>query len=205
MLDLDVIDDPAVAITALDPLRARLLAELHEPASAATLAARVGLPRQKVNYHLRSLEEHGLARQVGERKRGGLTERLLQSTAASYVVSPAAMAEAASRPERIADRLSARYLIAVAARVVREVGDLVRGADAAGKPLATLTLDAEVRFRSAAERAEFTEQLTTAVTDLVAQFHDEHAEDGRWHRLVVGAHPIAAPESAPESPQEDQP
>src|SRR5688572_30011539 len=101
MLDLDVIEDPAAAITALDPLRARLLAELHEPASAAVLAARVDLPRQKVNYHLRSLEQHGLVQQVGERKRGGLTERLLQATAASYVVSPSAMAEAASRPERI--------------------------------------------------------------------------------------------------------
>jgi DNA-binding transcriptional ArsR family regulator len=193
VLDLDVIADPAAAITALDPLRARLLAELHEAASAAVLAAKVGLPRQKVNYHLRSLEEHGLVTQVGERKRGGLTERLLQATAASYVVSPAAMAEAGSRPERVTDRLSARYLIAVAARLVREVGEQVRGADEAGKPLPTLTLDAEVRFRSAAERAEFTEQLTAAVTDLVARFHDEGAEEGRWHRLVVGAHPIPPP------------
>lgn len=200
MHELDVIDDPAAAITALDPLRARLLAELHEPASAAALAARVALPRQKVNYHLRSLEEHGLVTQVGERKRGGLTERLLQATAASYVISPAAMAEAASRPERIADRLSARYLIAVGARLVREVADLVRGADEAGKPLATLTLDAEVRFRSAAERAEFTTELTSAVSDLVARFHDEAAHDGRWHRLVVAAHPIEQPTTQEDAP-----
>ena len=203
MLDLDVIDDPAVAITALDPLRAQLLAELHEPASAAVLAPRVGLTRQKVNYHLRSLEEHGLVRQVGERKRGGLTERLLQATAASYVVSPAAMAEATNRPERMADRLSARYLIAVAARAVREVADLVRGADDAGQPLATLTIDSEVRFRSAAERAAFTQELTDAVTALVSRYHDESADGGRWHRLVVAAHPIAPP--IPPSDTEESP
>ena len=35
MLDVEVIEDPAAAAVALDPVRARLLAELAEPASAA--------------------------------------------------------------------------------------------------------------------------------------------------------------------------
>ena len=60
VLDVEVIEDPAAAVVALDPVRARLLAELGEPASAAALAGRVGLTRQKVNYHLRALEAHGL-------------------------------------------------------------------------------------------------------------------------------------------------
>ena len=89
MHDLEVIDDPAAAVVALDPLRARLLAGLAEPASASALAERAGLPRQKVNYHLRILEEHGLVTEVGQRRWGGLTERLLHATAASYDVSPA--------------------------------------------------------------------------------------------------------------------
>src|SRR4051794_2433203 len=152
MLDVEVIEDPAAAVVALDPMRARLLAELAEPASAATLAARVGLARQKVNYHLRTLESHGLARVAEERRWGGLTERLLVATAASYVVSPAALGGVASDPARTADRLSARYLIALAARIVREVGILARRAEKADKRVATLGLDAEIRFRSAAER-----------------------------------------------------
>jgi hypothetical protein len=53
MLDVAVIEDPAAAAATLDPLRARLLAELAEPGSASSLAARVGQPRQKLNYHLR--------------------------------------------------------------------------------------------------------------------------------------------------------
>ena len=77
MLDLEVIDDADAAVSALDPVRSRLLAELSEPASAATLAARVGLPRQKVNYHLRTLEAHKLVSVAGKRRWGGLTERLL--------------------------------------------------------------------------------------------------------------------------------
>jgi len=121
VLDVEVIDDPAAAVVALDPRRAQLLAALSEPGSAATLAAQVGLTRQKVNYHLRALEAHGLVHQVEERRWGGLTERLLVATAASYVVSPGALGEAANDPARASDRLSARYLIARPASCARWV------------------------------------------------------------------------------------
>jgi DNA-binding transcriptional ArsR family regulator len=188
MIDVEVIEDPAAAVVALDPMRARLLAELAEPASAAALAARVGLARQKVNYHLRTLESHGLVEVAEERRWGGLTERLLVATAASYVVSPGALGEAASDPGRASDRLSARYLIALAARIVREVGSLARRADEADKRLATLAIDTEIGFRSAEERAAFTDDLAAAVTTLVSRYHDA---GGRPHRLVVAAHPIA--------------
>ena len=114
VLDIQVIEDPAAATVALEPMRSRLLAELAAPASAATLAARVGLARQKVNYHLHALEAHGLVRLAQERKWGGLTERLLVATATSYVVSPSALGPAAADPNREIDRLSASYLIALA-------------------------------------------------------------------------------------------
>ena len=71
VLDIQVIDDPATAAVALEPIRSRLLAQMATPASAATLAARVGLARQKVNYHLRALESHGLVRLAQERKWAG--------------------------------------------------------------------------------------------------------------------------------------
>ena len=190
LADLEVIDDPAAAVVALDPIRARLLAELAEPGSAASLASRVGLARQKVNYHLRTLEAHGLVRPVEKRRWGGLVERRVVATAASYIVSPAALGDAANDPARASDRLSARYLIALGARVVREVGDLIRGAEKHGKHLATLAIDTEVRFRSPAERAAFTAELTGAITDLVARYHDATAPGGRAHRLVLVAHPL---------------
>ena len=123
MLDIQVIDDPAAATVALDPMRSRLLSELAAPASAATLATRVGMARQKVTYHLNALEAHGLVRLAEQRKWGGLTERLLVATAASYVVSPGALGPVAVDPNREVDRLSASYLIALGARIVREVGD----------------------------------------------------------------------------------
>jgi DNA-binding transcriptional ArsR family regulator len=190
VLDIQVIEDPAAATVALEPIRSRLLSELTAPASAATLAARVGIARQKVSYHLNTLEAHGLVRLAQERKWGGLTERLLVATAASYVVSPGALGPVAADPSREIDRLSASYLIALGARVVREVGDLVRRAKDTGKRLATLAVDAEVRFRSAADRAAFSNELAEAVTKLVSKYHDESAPGGRLHRLVVVAHAL---------------
>jgi len=190
MLDIQVIDDPAAATVALEPMRSRLLSELAAPASAATLASRVGLARQKVNYHLQKLEAHGLVRLAEERRWGGLTERLLVATAASYVVSPSALGPIALDPDREVDRLSASYLIALGARVVREVADLIRRANAAGKRLATLAVDTEVRFRSPADRVAFTEELTEAIAQLVSKYHDASAPGGRAHRLVIVAHPL---------------
>ena len=98
MFEVAVIEDPAAAEVSLDPMRARLLAELAEPGSATMLAAQVGLPRQKVNYHLRALERHGLVELVEERRKGNVTERMLRATAASYVISPAALAAVAPDP-----------------------------------------------------------------------------------------------------------
>jgi DNA-binding transcriptional ArsR family regulator len=192
MLDLDVIDEPGRAALALDPIKRRLLAELSTPASAAALAARIGLSRQKVNYHLRALEEHKLVEPAEERQWGGLTERLMVASATSYVVSPAALGSLGADPARAGDRLSASYLIALAARIIREVGSLWARARLSDKRLATLSLDTVIRFKSPADRAAFTNELASSIASLAARYHDEAAPGGRPHRLVVASYPAPA-------------
>lgn len=198
MLDIEVIDDPAAAALAVEPVKSRLLAALAEPASAAALAARLGLSRQRVNYHLRSLEDHGLVHVSEERRWGGLTERVMMASASSYVVSPVALGPIAADPGRGADRLSASYLIALAARMVREVSGLMRRAKEANRHLATLSLDTEIRFKSAAARAAFTQELTDAVMSLISRHHDATTAGGRRHRLVIVAHPLPQPSQSKE-------
>lgn len=193
MLDIDVIELPAIAVAALEPTRAQLLAELREPASAATLAARLGLKRQGVNYHLHALEQHGLVEVVDTRLWGGLTERLMVASAGGYVVSPEALGVAAADPARSKDRLSASYLIALGARIVREVGDLWRRARVADKNLATLAIDTEIRFASPADRASFTHELSQTVAELASRYHNQAAPGGRSHRLLVVAYPRPKP------------
>ncbi len=193
-----MIEDPAAAEASLDPMRTRLLAELAEPQSATMLATRVGLARQKVNYHLRTLERHGLVELVEERRKGNVTERVLQATAASYVISPTALAAVQPDPSRSPDKLSARWLLALASRLVRDVGLLLTASTKARKRVATFAVDGEVRFASAADRAAFAEELAGAVTGLVAKYHAESAEGGRTHRIVVAVHPSidAAPKES---------
>ena len=198
MHEVAVIENAAAAEASLDPIRARLLAELAQPASASTLAARVGLTRQKANYHLRALEHHGLVELVEERRRGNCTERVLRATAASYVISPVALSTLAPNPERAPDQRSARWLLALAGRLVSEVGELITGASAAGKPLATLGIDSEVRFSSARDRAAFAVELADAVNGLVARYHDEHAAGARAHRFVVALHPTITNDKEPQ-------
>ncbi|QKW18147.1 helix-turn-helix transcriptional regulator [Kitasatospora sp. NA04385] len=200
MLDVAVIEEPAAAEASLDPMRARLLAALVEPGSAAMLAARLGLPRQKVNYHLKELERHGLVELAEERRKGSVTERVYRATAASYVISPAALAAVSPDPSRSPDQLSARWLLALGSRLVQEVGSLLTGAARARQRVASFGIDARVRFASAADRAAFAEELSQAVAALVSRYHDESAPQGRDHRLVVGLHQIPATPPSPATP-----
>jgi DNA-binding transcriptional ArsR family regulator len=192
VLEVDVIDEPEAASLALDPIRGRILAALATPGSAASVAESVGLTRQKVNYYLRALEQHGLVEPFEERHWGGLTERMLVATARSYVVSPAALGPVAADPARAGDRLSASYLVALGARVVQEVGELFRRARNSEQRLATLSIDSVISFKSPADRARFTDDLTKAVASLAARYHDESSPGARPHRLVIASYPAPA-------------
>jgi DNA-binding transcriptional ArsR family regulator len=202
MEQVAVIESASAAEASLDPVRSRLLAELVEPGSATTLANRIGMPRQKVNYHLRALERHGLVELVEERRKGNMTERLLRATASSYVISPTALAALEPDPARSPDRLSAYWLLALAARLVRDVGRLLVGAARARKRVATFAIDGQIRFASATDRAAFAEELSHAVAELVAKYHDEAAERGRDHRVIVAIHPTPKTEAVEALPKE---
>lgn len=197
-LDVAVLDEPAAASVVLDPLRARILAALARPGSASTVAAALGLPRQQVNYHLRTLESHGLVTLVEERPRRGLTERVVQATATGYVVSPHVLGELAADPARSADRMSARYVVALAARAVQEVAAMMRDATRTGTSLPTLAIDTDLRFATAADRAAFADELAASIRALAAKYHAESAAGGRWHRLMVAAYPRPRPEMGKE-------
>src|SRR4051812_33494880 len=88
---LTLVTDPDRLRAALTPLRRQLLERLRRPASATEVGVELGLPRQRVNYHLRALENCGLVELVEERQRRGCTERILQTAADAFVVDPAVL------------------------------------------------------------------------------------------------------------------
>jgi DNA-binding transcriptional ArsR family regulator len=185
-----MIRDPAQVAAMLPGPRLRLLEELQQPDSAAGLARRLGMPRQRLNYHLRELEKAGLARLVEERRRGNCVERVMGATAKGYVISSEVLGELDADPRAIRDHFSSSYLVAVAARTIREVAVLREMADESGKRLATMTLESELCFASASDRDAFAKELSDAMARLIVRYHDANAPGGRRYRLVLGAYPV---------------
>jgi DNA-binding transcriptional ArsR family regulator len=186
---LAIIGGSRVAGVLMDPTRQRILRELRRPGSATTLSAELGLSRQLANYHVRALERVGLVEEVGRRRRRGLEERIVRATATHYLIAPDALRQAGEAPDDQADRFSASYQVATAARTIREVAELAERSRAAGSRLTTLTIDTEVRFASPAEREAFGNELLQLVAALVSRYHAPAAPDGRRYRLFAGAHP----------------
>jgi DNA-binding transcriptional ArsR family regulator len=190
------------ASTVLDVTRLRILAGLREPESAAGVARALGLPRQRVGYHVRALEKEGLLHPVGERRKGGTVERLLQASARSYVVSPEALGALGATRAEIQDRFSSAYQVAATARTLRDLAILQAGAAKAGKKLPTLTLETEVRFASADDQRAFAAELTEAVSHLAARYHDAQVPEGRTFRFVLAGHPALSMPGDTSSPQQ---
>jgi DNA-binding transcriptional ArsR family regulator len=186
---LDVIAEPGRAAALLHPLRLEILEQLREPDSASGLARRLHLPRQKVNYHLRELEKEELVELVEERRKGNCVERVVRASARYYLINPATLGHLAADPDKIQDRFSSAYLVAVAARAIGDLAVLRERAEKAGRRLATFSLQTQVRFASAAARNAFTEELANALARLVAQYHDEKAPGGRRFQLFLGSYP----------------
>jgi len=185
-----VVRGAAEAAALLNPDRVRILAALEGPGSASSLAAHVGMTRQRANYHLRELERAGLVELVEERRKGNCTERVLRASARSYLISPEVLGAVGRTPaaEAVQDRFSAAYLITAIARLLRDVALLRHRADRAGKPLATLALETDITFASAADRAAFAEELSGTLAALAAKYHRDQP-GGRSFRFVIGGYP----------------
>ena len=186
---LNLVQGAAQAAVILEPLRMEMLERLAEPDSAAGLARQLSLPRQKVNYHLRELEKGGFVELVEERRKGNCVERLYRATARCYVIDPAVLGRLGADPEKVRDRFSSAYLVAVAAKAIRDLAALRARAETAGKRLVTMTLQTEVRFASAADRAAFAEELAESIARLAAKYHNEHVEGGRSFLFFLGGYP----------------
>ena len=187
--DIQTIDNPAAAAAVIHPLRRELLGHLQEPNSASGLADVVSLPRQKINYHLRELERAGLVELVEERRRGNCTERIVKATARYYLIDPSALGALDADPDALRYRFSSSYLLALGARMVREIAWLRTKAQEKNKRLPTFSLSTEVRFASAADQNAFAEELSDTVTRLVKKYHDGDAPRGRTFRFMTTGYP----------------
>ena len=185
-----VIDEGGAATSALHPLRLEILSELAEPESAAGLARRIGVPRQQVNYHVRQLEEKGLVKFVGERRVRNCVERLVQAVGRSYMINPAALGGLGADPERIEDKASAGYLLAVASQMIQDLAGLQHRSGQGDPDALTLALRTDIRFKSREAQTAFAAELAEEVARLVAKYHSERASKGRLFRVHASAYAV---------------
>jgi DNA-binding transcriptional ArsR family regulator len=183
------LDEPEKVRRALSPIRRQLLARLREPASATQLAAVLDMPRQRVNYHLRALEDAGLLELVEERPRRGCVERILRTRPGALVVDPSVIDDEVTH---IHDQYAAEHLVSVAAGTVRDVARMQAAAADQGKRLLTFTVETTVRFDQPQDVHAFTDELADAVRVVVERFD---TTGGRPYRVVAGGHPAAKEKS----------
>ena len=199
--DLETIASPSRAGALLNPLRLQILALARQPASAADLAKRLGLPRQRVNYHVRTLERAGFLRAAGRRRKRNMIEQRYVATARGFILSPTLLGPVGADWRDIGDTSSAEYLMALVERVRADVERAAR--EAGGERVATVSLKSQFRFESAAQRTEFAQALREAVVAVIARHaspnrtDDGRAGRGRPHRLVLACYPVPAAEGTP--------
>lgn len=174
------------SLTALaHPLRVRVLENLREPASAAGVARVLGVPRQKVNFHLKQLEQARLVRKVGERRTGGFVEDLYQAVARAFVVSPRVTW---SKPHGAALRtqIPLKALVTLGEGLQRDAATLLNEAAFDGRIVPSVSVDTEIRFASEAERAGFMKDYFAALAPLLERYG---AATGERYRLIMAAYP----------------
>lgn len=194
---LDIIDDPARARVALQPIRLRLLHLLEQPQSAPQLAKTIGMPRQRVLYHLRMLQTQRLVEAQDHGSVGRRIDRSYVRTATSYAIAPKTLGGVAVDSQTVADAFSSAYLSAVAGRALNDLAALGRAAAERGKRVPTLTLETDVRFATPADQRRFADELTTALATLAAKYHQPDAPQGRTFRVFACGYP-AVPSSSTE-------
>lgn len=168
------------------PTRVEMLEVLREPASAAAVARRIGQPRQRVNYHLKSLEEAGLVEAVDSRRKGNFVETLYRSVARSFLVAP----EVAWRDGRRLDAMRAQHsletLVALGERLQQDAVELLDRAAFDGEEIPSAVVSAETRFDSAEDRAAFMREYLEATRRLLDQYG---SREGAAYRVVLAVHP----------------
>ena len=193
---LKVLDRDTVGVLA-SPLGRELIAALDEPDSAASLARRFEMSRQRIGYHMRGLEKAGCIELSGQRQQRGLTERLYRARPLAYVYAPKSRRPSPSRKERY----SWTSLVNLLSGSLWDLVRLRTRADPAGKHLTTLALDTEVSFASSSASKTFTEDLLVAIRAVIRKHETEHRA-GRSgmprFRLVLGAYPSLSHDHTPE-------
>jgi DNA-binding transcriptional ArsR family regulator len=114
-----------------DPTRLQIIELLLEPLSVKEIAEEMAVPRTRLYHHIKTLEQNGLIRVVGERKARALNERVYVAAAKEFRPGPGILEEATGDEmgeallTTVLDTTRADFIRAVRAGIVRldEIGE----------------------------------------------------------------------------------
>jgi len=191
---LEVVQDREAARCLLHPVRLRIVEHLVGPDSASGVARRLKLPRQRVNYHLRELERHGLVRLVQEETHGAGTERRLQAQARAYALGPRLLGRLSADRSLSGEETPEARILRALTRAIRELAAAGAGASAdEGKGTNTrvdeaVAVEVDVVVADAEAMRDFTQDLQRAVELLSERYR---TVTGPSCHVVLAAHPAA--------------
>jgi DNA-binding transcriptional ArsR family regulator len=197
---LKLVEQPGGLQALAHPVRVQVLEALREPTSAAAAARRVGQPRQNVNYHVKELERAGLVRRVGERRKGNFVECLYQAVASTFLVSPRAAWGDPRRMQAMRDQFALERLVHLGERLERDAAVLLDRAAFEGDEIASVSVEAEVRFATETDRAAFLEEYLAAVGPL---FRKYGTRGGDPYRVALAAYPDPQTHEASDAEEGD--
>lgn len=114
----------------------------------------------------------------------------MQVTAASFVISPEALGGAGAEPEQARDRFSIAYLVATAARAIRELAILTVRAQRAGKAAGDVDAGDRDPLPQRGRAASIRRGTGGGGGGAQAKYHDEHAAGGRAFRVLAASYPL---------------
>ena len=181
--------DPAAVEALTHPIRRQILAELRVPNSAAAVARALGEPRQKVNYHVKELARAELIQPAGERRKGHLIEKLFESVAGSFVVSPRLAWEGALQARTLEEQISLARLIDLGEQLQEDACALLDRASYDNEEIPSATVEAEISFPDETSRSAFMTDYLEALGPLLTKYG---ARTGRSFRVALAVYPAPA-------------
>jgi DNA-binding transcriptional ArsR family regulator len=190
MQEVLYIEDVEQAAALLKPQRIEMLKLMDHPRTCLELGKIFGETPQKINYHIKALQNAGLVEQVGERRVRGTVEGSYQARARSYwlasdlvgQIGGAAIAQ---------DQASLRHLLSLTEEMRGDIGHL---AQQVGREIPSLGLSLHVELDDESRRADFMADVQKMAQILAHKYgatggDDEAGPPKRLFRLVLACYP----------------
>jgi DNA-binding transcriptional ArsR family regulator len=174
MQEVLYIEDVDQAAALLKPQRIEMLKLMDHPRTCLELGKIFGETPQKINYHIKALQNAGLVEQVGERRVRGTVEGSYQARARSYWLASDLVGQIGGAAIAL-DQASLRHLLSLTEEMRGDIGHL---AQQVGREIPSLGLSLHVELDDESRRADFMADVQKMAQILAHKYGATAGDDG---------------------------